>query len=468
MADSTPHRLDLLPVLLMAAFLGAAVPRAVRAADLPAPAQPSRSFKGTETCVRCHRTEQGDWTGPATAPLWRHDAHSRAHLALASTNPRTAAIEARLGIEASRTRACIACHSRPPEEPAPSEASPLLHAGISCETCHGAASAYLEPHTAKDWRFLPPEEKAAFGMADLRSPAVKGANCAACHVGDLATGRLVTHAMFAAGHPPLRAFEVESFSAALGPHWRRLDDKPGKVRAEAAAAGYATESAGPVERSLVEGLLVLRHSVALAADLAAASDAAVAGADWPELAVHDCQSCHHDLVVPSPRQALGYAGHVPGRPTLPRWPMGLADAGLRSLDDPTSTHDLLAPLLDAFDPLPFGSARRVAVAAREPLSRIDAAVERLSARAPQGTAADRARLDLLAAVGREADDVDAARVVAEVLIRGLPAGEREAAVAETLSRLLGLEPGAAHPGEHRPPPTSSPDIRAVRDAFTLP
>ena len=236
-------------VLLLAAPVAGPLQRSVgRAEDLPPPptaapatgatsATVTATFKGTETCVRCHRSEQGEWTGPATTLHWREDAHSRAHLALTPTNERTAAIERVLGIEARRTRACVACHSHSSAEPAVTEETPLLHAGISCETCHGASSAYLEPHAAKEWRFLPTEKKSSFGMHDLRSPSVKAANCAACHVGDIGSGRLVTHAMYAAGHPPLRPFEVESFSAALGSHWRRIEAKPEQVRAEAAAAG---------------------------------------------------------------------------------------------------------------------------------------------------------------------------------------------------------------------------------------
>ena len=54
-------------------------PEPLPAAVAAAPARAFR-FKGTELCVRCHRSEQGDWIDASTTDVWRHDAHSRAHL----------------------------------------------------------------------------------------------------------------------------------------------------------------------------------------------------------------------------------------------------------------------------------------------------------------------------------------------------------------------------------------------------
>src|SRR5690606_4454004 len=46
------------------------------------------------------------------------------------------------------------------------------------------------------------------------------------HVGSPAEGKVVTHAMMAAGHPPLPSFEVASFSKKLPQHWYDLKDIP--------------------------------------------------------------------------------------------------------------------------------------------------------------------------------------------------------------------------------------------------
>src|SRR6185369_6909289 len=95
--------------------------------------------------------------------------------------------------------------------------------GVSCEGCHGPAgdsksadkllSGWLAPHQAppvepydktNHWRFLTPQQKLEqFGFNDVRSQAAKTRLCASCHLGNMEQGRVVTHEMYAAGHPPL-------------------------------------------------------------------------------------------------------------------------------------------------------------------------------------------------------------------------------------------------------------------------
>ena len=212
----------------------------------------------------------------------------------------------------------------------------------------------------------------------------------------------------------------------------------------------------------------------LAADLAAVAEGETPQVSWPELSLHDCRACHHALILPSERQALGYRRHVPGRPTLPRWPLGLAGAALRSTPDQPAVDDLLTPLLAEFDAVPFGSPRRVVVAAKGPLAGIDAAIATLTpGRAPGDEAGDRAAIEALASAGAAADDIDAARVVAAALLPALAtsptwgADERRDAC-DRIAAILGLDPAGMSPGSHRPAPTATPDIRAVRAAFILP
>src|SRR5213076_1317723 len=54
---------------------------------------------------------------------------------------------------------------------------------------------------------------------NLRDPAVRGQFCATCHVGSAADGRVVTHEMYAAGHPPLPPFELGTFMECQPKHW---------------------------------------------------------------------------------------------------------------------------------------------------------------------------------------------------------------------------------------------------------
>src|SRR5437867_13430626 len=47
-----------------------------------------------------------------------------------------------------------------------------------------------------------------------------------CHVGNAAEGKVVTHAMFAAGHPPLPPIEIATFSRNEPQHWRDAKEVP--------------------------------------------------------------------------------------------------------------------------------------------------------------------------------------------------------------------------------------------------
>jgi hypothetical protein len=461
------------------AMVGAAPPD-----DEPLP-RPAFRYTGADLCVKCHRSEQGDWCDVATTDAWRHDAHSRSHLALSSDNERTRAMEAALGIKAAATASCIACHTHPVEEPAVDEETAVLHAGISCETCHGAGSGYVDPHLEKSWRFLSSAEKEAFGMHDLRNPVAKARNCLACHVGEAATDRIITHQMYAAGHPPLPAFEMEAFSTGMGRHWKRVWEKSPKIRALAAEAGYVTEGASELQRSLVGALVALESSVHLPRDYAAAAERDAKDRPWPELALYDCQACHHALAVPSWRQEAGYGQLVPGRPSLVRWPRQLATVGFEQAGMPTNVDALLAPVVTALNRRPFGPADAMRRSTNEFDNRIDRAITALAGWRRDDTLAARERvaIEQLAAAGRQVGDFESARLLAWALIHGLsthpdwPADVRARKIAE-LNALLKLEfPTPAYP---TPPAPGTPfwqtslaaapaaDIARVRDAFKLP
>ena len=447
----------------------------VQVLPAPEPADPPRAFaaKGTEFCVRCHRSEQTAWVDTATTATWRHDAHSRAHLALSPDNPRTHGMEAALGITAATTAACIACHTHPVGEPAVDEETTLVHGGISCETCHGAGAGYFEPHMATRWRFLSSAEKEALGMHDLRDPARKAENCLSCHLGDVGSGKVVTHAMYAAGHPPLPAFDMESFGRAMGPHWKRVWEKSPQIQQRAAEAGYHTEAASESQRSLIGGLVAVRRSAALVDDYATASRDAGEQRPWPELALYDCQACHHELRVPSGRQEAGYGRMVPGRPSLVRWPHGLAGVALAEAGMPADVDDLLAPWAAALNARPFGDAASLPAnaATRDHRARIDRAIAALAA-VPRATTVDnRGRIERLAAAGGRCGDLETARLLGWVLIAALredaswPEEQRAAAIAQLEKSLALAFPSTAYP---QPPSPEKPfwqtSLSAARDA----
>ena len=453
--------------------------------ELPAPAGAAFAFKGSDLCVKCHRTEQGEWCDIATTSVWRHDAHSRSHLALLSDNPRTAAMERTLGIRAAETASCVACHTHAAAEPPLDEETDVVHAGISCETCHGAGGGYFEPHLEKRWRFLPAAEKAALGMRDLRDPVLKAENCLSCHLGEVASGRVISHAMYAAGHPPLPAFEMETFSRAMGPHWKRVWEKAPRVQAAAATAGYHTEAASETHRALVGTLVALRSSAALVQDYArlAAEPGDRPQAPWPELALYDCQSCHHDLRIPSARQAAGYGRLVPGRPTIVRWPRAAAGVALAVAGQPDDVEALLSPWVAVLNRRPFGADADLEPGAPESLERIDAAIQALQAVRRDDGLDDRRReiAERLSAAGLRCGDIDSARLVAWIMLEAMegnaawPAEARDA-VAANLARDAAI-------GVPRPPAeaaalppfwqtsleaAANANLETLRSAFRLP
>jgi hypothetical protein len=477
------RRRGIVAVALAALACCVAAGRDVEQIPLPATAAQgvARGFayKGAELCVRCHRSEQSAWVDTSTTAVWRHDAHSVSHLALSSDNPRTRGMEAALGIKAARTAACVACHTHPAAEPAPEEETAVVHAGISCETCHGAGSGYFEAHMEKRWRFLPTAEKEALGMHDLRNPARKAENCLSCHLGDVASGKVITHAMYAAGHPPLPAFEMEAFGKGMGAHWKRVWEKAPQVQAAARDAGYRTEAADDIHRALIGALTALEQTAGIVTAHAAAVAADPRGTTWPELSLYDCQACHHQLRVPSWRQEAGYGGLVPGRPSLVRWPRSLAAVAFEAAGTPTDVDALMAPYRDLLNSRPFGDEvglRRPAAGVEE---RIERAIAALAAERREDVTEQRARqlLDALAKAGSEAGDFESARLLAWPLVGQAVGGrpgddDARRGAAARLAKLLSLDfPPPAAAGDGRPfwqtslSTADTVDLDAVHEAF---
>ena len=69
-----------------------------------------------------------------------------------------------------------------------------------------------------------------YGMTDLWDPARRVEVCGSCHVGSRAENKVVTHLMYAAGHPPLPSFEVGAFCDMMPRHWQLLAEKNAEAR----------------------------------------------------------------------------------------------------------------------------------------------------------------------------------------------------------------------------------------------
>ena len=116
-------------------------------------------------------------------------------------------------------------------------------------------------------------------------PCPSRETCASCHIGNFAGGKVVTHAMYAAGHPPLPGFEAATFSDAEPRHWENLSEK--LESPERTSRLNPVPDRDNLEQSqlvVVSGLVSFRESIKLFADQGGGRG------QWPDFARFDCYS----------------------------------------------------------------------------------------------------------------------------------------------------------------------------------
>jgi hypothetical protein len=394
----------------------------LRAAQDKKPDLTEAKYYGASTCADCHR-KKGDFPTDLVRmdeyAIWRSmDKHALAYAVL--DGPRGQQIGQILGINAMKSPQCLNCHattSRPERQ----GKDYSYYDGVSCDGCHGPAEHWLLDHAFKrqTWRFKTPQEKENVGMYDLRNPTKRAQMCASCHIGNAAEGKVVTHAMYAAGHPPLPSIEFAAFGKNLPQHWYDAAKVPffknadAKVRQQNYAADAEFQQTKLVLATCSESMRAMLELIAnrathdgkprdpltawpppwlrpLAKNLPAdrwpelSKTMNEPNADelrglWPEIAMaqSDCFACHHDLKSKSWRQLRGYAGK-PGRPQFPSWPFALAPI---ALPDPSEFAANYSKIVAALDESPFGHPKTVAAAAlqletltkkmRSPTSKVD-------------------------------------------------------------------------------------------------
>jgi len=208
--------------------------------------------------------------------IWqKRDLHAQAYAVLFNDRSRVIARRLRLG-QAGDSQRCTGCHALavPPRR----QRGPLeLEDGVSCESCHGAASGWLEGHRSESWMH---EQSVTAGMTDLRDVAVRAAVCLSCHLGS--AGKTVDHELIAAGHPPL-AFELDNYSEAMPAHWLPFADRPAAAgeRDTHGARAWAVGQAASFRAAMDQ--------------LARRARAAADRVSWPELSELACDACHHPL-----------------------------------------------------------------------------------------------------------------------------------------------------------------------------
>jgi hypothetical protein len=220
------------------------------------------------------------------------DKHSKAFVSLTGPVGERMAAILNLG-KAESAPKCLACHAL--DVPAAQRAHTFdLSDGVSCENCHGPASAWLGRHTERDWTH---EQSVALGMYDTRDLIKRSEMCLSCHLGN--EQKSVDHEMIAGGHPDLY-FELDAFSATMPRHWKEPGE-PGETEGSDPwfdVREWSTGQAVQLQESLTQ--------------LASRAQ----GKIWPEYSELECYACHHSLgpAEQSWRQARGYPNRRPGSP----------------------------------------------------------------------------------------------------------------------------------------------------------
>lgn len=390
---------NLVAVLLMSCGIHAQGQTVDNAQPTAEPARPaSHRFLGLKDCYSCHsngfpKDDFGNQFGIMANDSWirgdevrvwgKDDKHAQAYTSLLSETGKRIGQAMSPAVISHHDQRCLACHTGFPVSSMELETSDVhgpvkgekydkdlrITGGVSCEGCHGAAQDWLSAHISKEnWRFLSNEQKFERGFTDVRSVISRTKLCLSCHLGDAAEGRIVTHEMYAAGHPPLPAFELETFEATMPRHWRSLQEKGDDVRQEFLTRTGQQASGEELSRSkslLVSSLVAKSESLRLTADLAegVVSDQ-ILKPQWPEFSQYDCYACHHDLKSESWRQKVQHAGS-PGRPVLTPWPDAILRIAMRQSSEPTSLQKALAEVEAATLKSPFGDTRALVSSSRK-------------------------------------------------------------------------------------------------------
>ncbi len=294
-------------------------------------------------------------------------------------------------------RQCLSCHGMVVDDEKHARSSwyagkDRIASGVGCLVCHGPYSDWVDEHIKRGknrWGDFTREQKQQqFGLRDLWDPVKRAELCCSCHVGNAAESKVVTHEMYAAGHPPLPSFELVTYTDAMPRHWETMKEK--YTRVPSAKATYDKvyhlgEDAGQqrLRLLLTSAVVSLRNSAQLIAAYAKA-DKPGGERDWPEFALYDCYACHHDLKSDSWRQKRGYAGK-PGRPQMTEWPLALVPLVIppEPPDAAADYHKKLTGLQTAFSKVPFGDPAVVAPAADALAAWSDATLRKLAQSAPR-------------------------------------------------------------------------------------
>src|SRR6266545_7827332 len=205
-------------VVIAAVVIGGTRPSAPLAPE-SVHAQGNYKYTGAASCgaSHCHGSTKpkADFPKLNENVVWfQKDKHAKAYATLTNeklkSGVKPSAIAKKLNIAKAETSdRCLVCHA---VDVKPELRGPKfdISDGVHCDGCHGPAEKWLEPHAGKGWTH---EQSVKLGMYDTKNLLLRADKCVSCHL-------QIEADMVAAGHPDLLAFELDTFSLQMPPHWR--------------------------------------------------------------------------------------------------------------------------------------------------------------------------------------------------------------------------------------------------------
>lgn len=278
-------------------------------------AQSGKEYKtmGAATCAssNCHgsvsprnstNVMQNEYT-----TWYKHGAHAQAYKVLANADSKR--IGKHLGIGSPQSAPlCLECHATYVPDKSKRGRRYRLSDGVGCESCHGAAEAYLETHTAKTATHA---DNVKRGLIDLVSLETRAKICLDCHQGT--DDRFVNHRLIGAGHPRL-TYELDTYGILQPNHWEVDKDYVNRK------AAY-----NPARAWMLGQLMRSAEMLATIASPKRSKQGAL-----PDLSLFYCYNCHHSLKEDQ-WKSRGYGGR-PGELHLNASSMLMVGLGLDVLN----------------------------------------------------------------------------------------------------------------------------------------
>jgi Cytochrome c554 and c-prime len=206
-------------IVILAAVIGGQAPTSAPLVPDLVHAQGNYKYTGAASCASssCHGSTKpkADFPKLNESIVWQtKDKHAKAYATLTNEKLKSGVSPSKIAqnlkiAKAETSSKCLVCHA---VDVKPELRGPKfdISEGVHCDGCHGPAEKWLEPHAEKGWTH---EKSVAVGMYDTKSMLLRADKCVSCHL-------QIDAEMVAAGHPDLLAFELDTFSAQMPPHWR--------------------------------------------------------------------------------------------------------------------------------------------------------------------------------------------------------------------------------------------------------